>query len=92
MNKPTKFMQEILIKISNGYTTQVIDFELCGYKKLKKHDIEISNINNNRRKNIDISVYVWETEPDLAIVNSYIGIKSIDKLKEVLTTVENNYE
>lgn len=88
-NKPTVFMEKVLKEI--GYRYKVIDSELCGYKKLKNHDIEISNMNNNKQKNINWNVYVWENSPRFMIVERHCGIKSIGELKQVLSDIEEKY-
>lgn len=86
--KISKKMKSVLSEI--GYTAVIMDREVCGYKKLVDHDIEISNMNNNKKMNY--YVYVWSINNELRIVNQYKGISSIERLKEILEVITSEYK
>lgn len=90
--KPTKNFKIIMNQLGKNYSSKIIDMELCGYRKLNDDfDIEISGINNNKKVNLDISVYVWKLNPEPVISASYPNIKSINNLLETLKVIEEKY-
>lgn len=90
--KPTKNFKIIMDQLGKNYSSKIIDMELCGYRKLNNDfDIEISGINDNKKVNLDISVYLWKLNPEPLIFASYPNIKSINDLLETLKTIEEQY-
>ena len=90
--KPTKNFKIIMDQLGKNYSSKIIDMELCGYRKLNNDfDIEISGINDNKKVNLDISVYLWKLNLEPLIFASYPNIKSINDLLETLKTIEEQY-
>ena len=90
--KPTKNFKIIMDQLGKNYSSKIIDMELCGYRKLNNNfDIEISGINDNKKVNLDISVYLWKLNPDPIIFASYPNIKSINDLLQTLKIIEEQY-
>lgn len=70
-----KNKKRLLDLLGNGWTMRVIDLEHCVYRDLGDHDIEISG---GRTKRSRIHIYVWETFPNLRIVERYIDLPQDD--------------
>ena len=72
---PGKPKKRLLDLLGKGWTIRVIDLEHCVYRDLGDHDIEISGVRTQKSL---ISIYVWETSPNLRIVERYIDLPQND--------------
>lgn len=69
--------------LGSDYCIKVIDEEECVYRDLGNgYDIEVCGVRCRRRNNI--SIYVWQKEGALRIVESVFGIASLPELKSKL--------
>ena len=75
IKNPGKPKKRLLDLLGNGWTVRVVDHELCVCRDLGDHDIEISGVRTQQSR---ISIYVWETSPNVRIVERYIDLPQDD--------------
>jgi hypothetical protein len=93
-------IKQILTEIGNGYKIQTIDLERCLYKNINgKYDIEVSGLNDLRRK--FITVYVWKRQEGIdpsvyhhtmKIVYTSKRLRNIAELKTELKEIEEHFK
>lgn len=89
--KPTKTFQETLKYLGKDFSSKVIDGELCGYFKINDcYDIEISGMNNNRVKNLNFTIYVWNIKNGMYIKEQKT-VHSLSELKRSLDSLIEHY-
>lgn len=90
--EPTrKRINEVLEALGDSYALKVIDYEWCIHRDLGSgYDIEISGL-DNRRKKLNIAVYVWRIRGRLETVEMIRNIRSIWQLRQVLNKIEWHY-
>jgi len=91
--KLSKNQSELLKFLGSGYTSKVIDLELCLYRKL--NDIYDFEISGTARKGRRMTVYVWDitggTGNGAKIAESVAGIKTAEQLKQALDSLAEKY-
>lgn len=91
VKKPGKKIKNILAELGSSYEIKVIDAEQCIYRNLHNgYDIEVSGL-NNQKQSFKASIYVWETSPNLQIVEKIMDINSLDKLRVKLGELSVKY-
>lgn len=89
--KPTKTFQETLKYLGKDFSPKVIDGELCGYIKINDcYDIEISGMNNNRVKNPNFTIYIWNIKNGMYIKEQKT-VHSLPELKSSLASLIKQY-
>lgn len=89
--KITKEMQRVLDYLGKDYRPQMIDLEMCVYKKINdEYDIEITGCNDGRKRKMRI--HVWQTKPNMYIVEQTDYIRTYQNLKNVLDKLTIKYQ
>ncbi len=87
----TKKLKDICAELGKKYSIKMIDLEQIIYRKFNdNYDMEISGLNNNRKK-FKANIYVWDIDHKFLIVETLEGISSLDELKEKLAYIVNKY-
>ncbi|MDD4003510.1 MAG: hypothetical protein PHE12_04860 [Clostridia bacterium] len=87
----TRKLKDICAELGKKYSIKMIDLEQIIYRKFNdNYDVEISGLNNNRKK-FKANIYVWDIDHKYLIVERFSEILSIDELKEKLAYIENKY-
>lgn len=88
MNKSINEVYKFYNLADRDYSVRKIDGEQVIYKNYKNFDIEVSGLDNYRKKRIYGKVYIWENR--CKIVKS-IEYKSFIELNNILNKIENSY-
>lgn len=91
VRSPGKKIKSVLSELGSNYEIKVIDAEQCIYRNLNNgFDIEVSGL-NNQKKSFSASIYVWQTNDGIRIVDKSPNLTSLEELKEQLETLSVKY-
>lgn len=91
VNKPTNGIVSLCSELGSGYSLSVIDNENVIHKKLNDYiDFEIRNVDYNS-KSTNATLCIWHIHNHLEILETIPNIKSIEDLKNLLSTKATYY-
>lgn len=90
-NTPNKKIKDICTELGESYIIKVIDLENVIYRDLGNgFDLEISGL-DNQKKSFNATLFIWETKSNVHVVETISDIKSLDELKNYLSSIVDKY-
>ena len=87
--KLTKSQKQLLDYLGKDFSTKVIDWELCLYRKFIDYDVEISGGYYRRPFNI----YVWRINPHYEIIERHFKVPhNYEVVKNLLDDISSRYQ
>lgn len=89
--KPGKKIKEFCAKLGEPYSIRVIDLENVIYRDLGNgYDFEISGL-DNQKKSFQATLFIWQTKPDLHMIEQVSNISSFENLVTELDKALEKY-